>query len=92
MANLGKELWSKIQTSQGLAFISDRCEEMSDEQVIILAKRSLTFEKEAVKVLREFLKAHPTKRATDACTCGLKIDPVGWNRHAKDCPARRSRR
>ena len=29
------------------------------------------------------------------CTCGLKIDPVGWNRHAKDCPAhhpRRSRR
>jgi hypothetical protein len=34
----------------------------------------------------------PTKRAPDACTCGLKIDPVGWNRHTKDCAAYRPRR
>lgn len=25
------------------------------------------------------------------CTCGRKYDPVGWNRHAKNCPAKITR-
>jgi hypothetical protein len=66
MGKLGIELFKKIETPQGLAFISDRCEEMSDEQVIILAQRSLVFEEKAVKALRAFLKAHLTQRAADA--------------------------
>lgn len=65
MAKLGIELWSKIQTPQGRAFISDSVEFMSDEEVIELAKNALAWEESAVKVLREFLETHLTKRAAD---------------------------
>jgi hypothetical protein len=65
MAKLGEELWKKIETPQGRAFVSDSCIFMSDEEVIERAKNALAWEREAVKVLREFLKAHPTRRALD---------------------------
>lgn len=46
-------------------------------------------EAETKKLFSELSKAFRSKpRALKpACTCGLKINPVGWNRHAKDCAA-----
>lgn len=66
MANkLGKELFELMQGIQGNAFISDSVETLSDERVLELAARKLEWQKEGVKVLREFLKTHLTKRAAD---------------------------
>lgn len=43
---------------------------------------------------KSYCRDHTPNNASNGrvCTCGLKIDPVGWNRHAKDCPAHRTRR
>ena len=66
MAKLGKELFSKMQAIQGHSFLSDAIEELSDDRVLELAPIILEWQEEGVKVLREFLEAHLTKRAPDA--------------------------
>ena len=72
MTKLGKELWKKIETPQGRAFISDGVEGMPDEQVLEVARVALDWQIEGVKVLRAFLKAHLTPRALDGAKAPQK--------------------
>ncbi len=69
MAKLGKELFKKMQAIQGHAFLSDAIEEMPDDRILEIAQIILEWQEEGVRVLREFLEAHITKRAGDGATC-----------------------
>ena len=74
MAKLGKELFGKMQAIQGHSFLSDAIEEMSDDRILELVPIILEWQEEGVKVLREFLEAHLTKRAGGLPT--TSPDPV----------------
>ena len=59
---IGKELWEKIEKSQGYAFISDDIINRPDEFVLQRAENALAWERESVKILSNFIRKH--KRAT----------------------------
>ena len=76
-------------------FDCDECSESSTPASTDKAARVLAKSEGFVFVNgKSYCKEHTPNKACSgrACTCGLKIDPVGWNRHAKDCPAKRARR
>lgn len=55
---LGKALWKAIQSAQGYAFISDSCEDMTDAEVLKLAKAALRWEQKCVNILTEFMEKY----------------------------------
>jgi len=59
MAKIGMELWKKIERNQGYAYISDAvADNMSDEDVIIVAQSALIAAKRVVGILERFLKKY----------------------------------
>lgn len=53
---LGKDLYAKVQESQGFAFISDDCEEMTDEEILKRAKSALCFSKRNSRILAAWIR------------------------------------
>lgn len=54
--SLGDKLFRLVQESQGFAFISDGIGEMTDEQVMTIARSSLSWTIESAAVLMEFIE------------------------------------
>jgi hypothetical protein len=55
---MGTELFSEVQESQGYAFISDDCAHWTDERILARAEQSLRLTVETTKVLRRFIRKH----------------------------------
>ena len=60
---IAKELFGSVEASQGYAYISDVIEDMdlSNEQVVNLAKSSLEDTKITIKILKDFIKKYKKK-------------------------------
>lgn len=56
--NLGRKLFRAVERNQGYAFISDAVEDMTDDEVLEIARRSLEFEKKCVTILEQFLERY----------------------------------
>jgi hypothetical protein len=61
---LAEQLFNKIQTFQGYAFISDGITglNLSDEEVLEIAKTSLYWTNKTVRTLRKFIKDIKNKK------------------------------
>jgi hypothetical protein len=60
---LAEELFKTIETTQGFAYISDGItgSNMSDEEIINLAAKTIDWYELAIKILNNFIKMHPIK-------------------------------
>lgn len=62
MKTLGEKLFNLVQASQGFSFISDGIGDFSDDEVIKIAKNSLTWTKETIGILEKFIREHKIRR------------------------------
>lgn len=58
---LGKELWRRIESAQGYAFISDLIEELPDDKIVPIAKLALINAKKVVRILESFIAKYEVK-------------------------------
>lgn len=61
---LGEELFDKVEAAQGYSYISDGIDGAEDAEVMDIAKRSLKYHRECIRLLERFLKKY-TRAAKD---------------------------
>jgi len=60
---LAKELFSGIESAQGLSYLSDAIEDMdlSNEDIMALANGAIVYHKLSIQILERFIQKHERK-------------------------------
>lgn len=61
MKTLGEKLWSRIETAQGFAFISDDLCERDDEYVANHLRAALRWQRKGVQIMARLLREYEAR-------------------------------